>query len=272
MVRTRLESEYRRGMAEQVIGYTERELGRVTESRACLMRGFTHDVGNPLGAADGFLQFMEQGLMDPLTDKQRESVAKVRRPIGNALALIEDLVEIARAEASQIEIVLGQTDVTEAAREIVGEYRAAAEAKGLAISLQLPEPFPVIASDASRVRQILGNIISNAVKYTPSGRVTVRVEAREEVRIPGPGQCAADVSDTGPRIPEKQRELLFQEFRRLTTEGETTGAGIGLAISHRLARALGGDITVESEVGKGSTFTLWLPIERPEERVPPVWK
>jgi PAS domain S-box-containing protein len=243
------------------------ELERVTESRARLMRGFSHDVRNPLGAADGFLQLMEQGIMDSLTEKQRESVRKVRRSIGNALALIEDLLEIARAEAGQIEIEFVPTDLAEAAREIVGEYRAAAEAKGLAISLQLPEQFPVIPSDVSRVRQILGNFISNAVKYTPSGSVTVRVEKREGGQAPGPGRWAvAEVVDTGPGIPEERKELLFHEFKRFTAAGETTGAGIGLAISYRLARALGGEITVESEEGRGSTFALWLPIEHEERR------
>lgn len=239
------------------------ELLRVTESRARLMRGFSHDVKNPLGAADLRLQMLNRGGVGGLTDTQQESVDKVRRSIQSALGLIEDLMELVRAEAGQIEIRQAPTDIRGAGREIAEEYRAKAEAHGLSLEIAVPDEFPVIESDGSRVRQILGNLLSNAVKYTPAGRVTVRVDIREGGNAPGPGRWATvDVSDTGPGIPREQLELLFQEFRRLETAGETRGAGIGLAISQRLARALGGDITVVSEVGAGSTFTLWLPLVR----------
>jgi signal transduction histidine kinase len=112
-----------------------------------------------------------------------------------------------------------------------------------------------------RIRQILGNLVSNAVKYTDRGGITVRVAVREGGKAPGPGRwIAVDVSDTGPGIPEERQKLLFRELSPLE-RGARPGAGIGLAISQRIARALGGQITVESAVGKGSTFTLWLPVE-----------
>jgi signal transduction histidine kinase len=130
----------------------------------------------------------------------------------------------------------------------------------LVVNVELPDEFPSIESDAGRVRQILGNLMSNAIKYAPQGSVTLRVETSEGDHAPGPGRWAAvHVTDTGPGLSADQLKLLFEEFKRLepTAKG---GSGIGLAISRTLARLLGGDISVVSTVGKGSTFTLWLPL------------
>jgi two-component system, NarL family, sensor histidine kinase BarA len=242
------------------------ELERITESRARLMRGFSHDVKNPLGAADGYAQLLEEGILDPLTPRQHESVGRIRRSIRSGLRLIDDLLELARAEAGQIEIRHVPTDVREAVREMTEEYRAQAEAKGLRMEVNLPEEFPVVDSDAERVRQILGNLISNAVKYTTEGAVTVQVGTREDERAPGAGRwIAVDVSDTGPGIPRDKQHLLFQEFVRIQP-GSAHGAGIGLAIGRRVACALGGDITLVSDAGEGSTFTLWLPLRLARDR------
>lgn len=250
--RLRAESEQRR-----------EEVERITESRTRLIRGFTHDVKNPLGAADGFLQLLEAGLMDELTEKQKESVARARRAIGVALRLITDLLELAKAESGAIAIQWAATDVRNVAREAAEEYRAQAEAKGLTMKTVIPAELPLIESDAARIRQILGNLISNAVKYTRTGGVTIGVMARFGEMAPGPGPwVGVEVADTGPGIPEAQRQLLFQEFRRLETAAGESGAGIGLTISERVARALGGEIAVASELGRGSTFTLWLPVSR----------
>ncbi|HEX2163693.1 MAG TPA: PAS domain S-box protein [Thermoanaerobaculia bacterium] len=260
----RIEEERERLLAREQEARAEAErrwdeLERVTESRARLMRGFSHDVRNPLGVAVGHLHLIRQ--TGSLSAKQGESVEKVRRSIAAALDLIEDLLELARAETGEIEIRRGPTDLRGAARDAAEEYRDQAEAEGLALSLELPGELPAIASDRRRVRQILGNLLSNAVKYTERGAVTVRLAVRDGGEAPGPGDwIAVDVSDTGPGISPEQQRLLFQEFRRLDTAGGRRGTGIGLAISQKIAGALGGAITVDSEVGRGSTFTLWLPI------------
>jgi signal transduction histidine kinase len=237
------------------------ELRRVVESRALLVRGFSHDVKNPIGAADGYLQLLQEDVYDGrLDDAQRAAVGRARRALGSALTLIRDLLELARAEAGPIEIRPTEMDVGEAIEETVLEYRAQAERAGLEMSVEPPEPLPTIVSDPTRVRQIVGNILSNAVKYTdPPGRIAVCIVASERGPAPDPdGWIGVQVSDTGGGIPEEERERLFEEFFRLEPNG-SEGAGIGLAISRRLAHALGGDITVKSEVGAGSTFTLWLP-------------
>jgi signal transduction histidine kinase len=237
------------------------EVERLMESRTGLMRGFSHDLKNPLGAADGYLALLEEGVYGDLTEAQEASIARVRHSIGTALALIGDLVELARVEAGQIHIEKIPVDLCRVIEDVVGEYRAQAEAAGLELVAELPAELPVVRSDLRRIQQVLGNLLSNAVKYTHrGGRVEVRIEVYRGIGAPGPGDWVVlAVSDTGPGIPVAQQPRIFQEFVRLEP-GRAPGAGLGLPISRRVAQALGGDLTFESVEGKGSTFRLWLPL------------
>lgn len=233
------------------------ELEQVTRSRERLMRGFSHDLKNPLGAADGHAQLLEAGYAGAMSDEQRDSIVQIRRSIRAALGLIEDLLQLAKTESGHIEVQRRSVDVREVVREVADTFRAQCEAKGLVLDVDLPDEFPTIETDPSRVRQVLGNLVSNAIKYTPAGRVEITVGFRDNPA--SSGRCVVvNVADTGPGIPEEKRHLVFQEFVRLQPE-TTRGAGIGLTISRRVARALGGEITFHSEAGHGATFTLWLP-------------
>lgn len=147
------------------------------------------------------------------------------------------------------------------------EYRPQREKGGLALHLELPEELSIIESNPTRVRQAASNLVSNAIKYTPSGGpVWVRVMGECDV-LQGEehGWVRVDVQDSGPGIPLDQQKLLFEEFTRLNP-GENKGAGIGLAVSQKITGALGGRISVESTPGEGSTFTLRLPLRRVGER------
>ena len=244
------------------------ELEHVMESRARLVRGFSHDVRNPLGAVEGYLELLRDGVLGALNPTQVEHLDRAKRSLAAALGLIDDLLELARAEAGQLDIRLAPTDVREAVRELTEEYRLRADAAQLTIELDLPAEFPIIQSDPARVRQVVGNLLSNAVKYTPAGghvRASVRLSPSGPPHLRGPARSewiVASVQDDGPGIPHEKKELLFQEFVRLDPN-VGTGVGIGLAISRRVAYALGGAITVESEPGQGSTFALWLPSSGP---------
>jgi signal transduction histidine kinase len=236
-----------------------RDLEKVTESKNRLMRGFTHDVKNPIGAADGFLQLLQDGILDPLSERQQHAVSRSRSLLASALRLISDLLEVARAETGDIEVNAEPMDLVGIARDLVEEYRPLAAQKGLRLSIEHVERPLHAHSDPVRVRQVLGNLISNAVKYTDRGQVVVRCrEPASGTAGNGASRVGVEVSDTGPGIPADKRELLFQEFVRLDP-GSAPGAGVGLAISRRIAHALHGDITVESVPGTGSTFVLWLP-------------
>jgi signal transduction histidine kinase len=236
-----------------------KDLERVTESRNRLMRGFTHDVKNPIGAADGFLQLLQDGILEPLSQRQQHAVSRCRSLLASALLLISDLLEVARAESDTIEVHLGPMDAADIAGELVEEYRPLAAQKGLQLSIESALRHCLVQSDPARVHQVLGNLISNAVKYTERGQVTVGIcEPEPDHDGDGATRVGIAVRDTGPGIPPEKRELLFQEFVRLDP-ASAPGAGVGLAMSRRIAHALRGDITVESEPGRGSAFILWLP-------------
>ena len=223
------------------------------------MRGFSHDVKNPLGAAAGQLALLEEGVAGELADAQRDAVARARRAVAAAVDLIDELVELVRAEAGQLSIERRPTDVSRLAAEMAEEYRPQAEAKRIELRVEVAGGLPSVDTDPGRVRQILGNLLSNAVKYTPEGgRITVRVEERA-AGGPAPGPwLAVDVANTGPGIPPDKQEYIFEEFTRLKP-GTGRGGGLGLAISRQVARALDGDVTVHSPPGGGPTFTLWIP-------------
>ena len=232
------------------------ELERLTESRARLTRGFTHDLKNPLGAASGYLELLKDGYMGEMTEEQMRGVERAHASIGAALGLVEDLLELARTEGGNIEFHPAPIDLGGLVHEVAAQHRAQAESKQLTLDVQLPARLPSITADGKRVGQVLGNLLGNAVKYTESGSVTVLVEARPAAD--GRAGYAIAVRDTGPGVAPEHHESMFEEFVRLDPAA-TKGAGVGLAISRRLARGLGGEILLESAPGAGSTFTFWLP-------------
>jgi signal transduction histidine kinase len=238
-------------------------LERVMQSRSRLMRGFSHDVKNPLGAADGYAHLLTMGVHGELTVSQRESVTGIHRCIQAALALIEDLHQLGRVETGNIIVHKAPTNLPDLLRAIGADYDAAAQARGLVLHLDVEPEMPDIITDAIRVREIVGNLISNAIKYTPHGTVTIRSRVTNDDRHAWPAMLV-QVIDTGPGIPRDESERIFEEFSRLTTE--VPGAGLGLAISRLLAEALGGQLSLESIPGRGSTFTLSLPMRETPRR------
>jgi signal transduction histidine kinase len=192
-----------------------------------------------------------------LSEEDHASVQRIRRSIRTSLRLIDDLLEVARAEAGQLDIECTPTDVARAARELADDFAAPAAAAGVDLVAVAPEGLQA-DTDPMRMRQILTNLLSNAVKYAPRSRVTVDAQLRHSGGPRDGDWIALTVTDTGPGIPDDKREAIFAEYTRLDPEAQP-GSGIGLAISRRIARLLGGDLTVASEVGRGATFTLWLP-------------
>jgi len=235
-------------------------LSVAVEGREKLMRGVSHDLKNPLNAIDGHAQLLEDGLRGPLTSEQTESIGRIRRAVKTLLSLIMDLLELSRAESGSLRIHTEPTDLCSVIAEAVEEQRPAAEAAVQTLSFVPIESRPIVITDPERVTQVMGNLLSNAVKYTPPrGRIDVTMELH-----PGPGRLAdrpaveIRVTDTGQGIPSDKTEAIFEEFTRLAPH-VAEGAGLGLAIARRIARLLGGDITVVSESGSGSVFSLWLP-------------
>lgn len=234
----------------------------LSTAKARLMRGISHDLKNPLGALDGYAALLESGIKGPLSPDQQQFVTRIRRAGQAMLETIEKLMEMTSTDAAQIPLRLVPTNVVEIAREAAEDYRATAHVAGLELRVDMSEALPQALTDPARVRAILGNFLSNAVKYTPAGgRVIVRAGTRSGTRAPGSGTwIIVDVEDQGHGIAPEDQEKIFEEFQRLDPHAGR-GAGIGLSISRRIARLLGGDVSVRSALGEGSTFTLWLPLD-----------
>jgi signal transduction histidine kinase len=234
------------------------EIERASEARAALLRGVTHDVKNPLGAAAGYAQLLEEGLAGPLAPEQIKMVQRIHHLVRTAVQTVADLLELAHADSKQ-HIEYAESDLAVIVHTVADDQEGMAQAKGIHVSVAAART-PLV-TDPLRVQQVLTNLLSNAIKYSrPGGRVELSIVA------PGGGESASDrigveVRDSGPGIPAELRSKVFQEFFRVRAGDASVpnGNGLGLAISRRLAQVLGGDVTfVNGDIG-GAVFTLWLP-------------
>lgn len=239
------------------------DLRRSQDRRARLMRGLSHDLKNPLGAAAAHAEFLEMEVKGPLREAQKESVKAIRRSIETTVRLVEDLLHLARAERGELPVDPVSVDFGSLVAEVAEEARMEAKKRGLVLEVARVRAPVRGRTDPARVREVLQNLLSNAMRYTPSGgTISVGVE---EVGAPPdePGRVIrVSVSDTGPGIAPPDQERVFREFERMGSD-DVEGTGLGLAISRQIARLLGGDIELRSEPGKGATFVLVLPA-RPE--------
>jgi signal transduction histidine kinase len=254
------EANARRSEVERALEDT----ARITAARTDLIRGFTHDVKNPLGAADGYAYLLEAGVRGELTATQLTTVTSIRRSIRGAIEIIEHLLDLSRLEGGGLTIRRERVDVQEMLEAALRHYAGPAQAAGIEVSMQLEpqaDSRTVVYSDPERIKQILDNLVANALKYTPSGgRVLLSFGEAASGPAPKPGKwLGISVSDNGRGIPGEEIERIFDEFHRVPGS-VGAGHGLGLAISRRVARLLGGEVTVRSVFGEGSTFTLWLPV------------
>lgn len=230
---------------------------RAVRAKSRLMRGVTHDVKNPLGAADGYAELLQMEVRGSLTAEQSQMVEGIRRAIQNALGIIDDLLEMASAERGSLAVRSSVASLPALVEECVEEYRGAADAAGHTFEVDLRSGDFMVRTDPARVMEIIGNLLSNAIKHTPAGGV-IRVET-ELMRSDDPPHLAVvRVVDSGPGIPPEHHERIFQEFERLPG-AEARGHGLGLAIARRIARLIDGDLWVESDGVSGTAFSLRVP-------------
>jgi len=205
----------------------------------------------------GFSQVLKQKLFGEVNDKQDEYLDDILSSADHLLALINDILDLSKVEAGQVELEMGLFSIREALERGVVMVRERATKQGVQLQLELDPRVDLVEGDERRIRQVVFNLLSNAVKFTPrGGRVDVSTASDNgEVRI--------SVRDTGPGIADDDRERIFEEFQQAkATNGERPeGTGLGLALSRSLVELHGGRIWVESEPGKGSTFTFTLPVE-----------
>jgi signal transduction histidine kinase len=216
----------------------------------------SHELRTPLNAIGGYAELMEMGIRGPVTDAQREDLARIQNSQRHLLGLINEVLNYAKLETGTIRYDVADVPVREALLAAEGLVAPQARAKGLALAVGDCPPRLAVRADAEKLRQILVNLLSNAVKFTDrGGRVDLACEARgERVHIV--------VRDTGIGIPADQLDRIFEPFVQVRADLRRTaeGTGLGLAISRDLARGMGGDLTVESAPGEGSVFTLEMPV------------
>lgn len=223
-------------------------------SLSALMSGLNHDLKNPLGAADGYLELLAGGVMGELTEQQLGAIGNARRLIDSAIGIVDGVVTYARAHMGELPVHTTPVDVASLVRLTVSETKTPEDGPTLAVETE--DGLPEIVTDSDRVGAIVRQLIANAASHGGAGtRVDVKVRARDD----GPGVAVA-VTDDGPGIPEDSQARIFDVFEKLDG-GSNQGVGFGLPLSRALAQLLGGTLSVESEPGRGSTFTLRLPPE-----------
>jgi PAS domain S-box-containing protein len=225
------------------------------KSKSEFLAAMSHELRTPLNAIGGYAELIEMGVGGAVSEQQREYLERIRGSQQHLLALINDLLNYSRIESGQMTYKPEPVELHESVERVITMVTPQAAAKRLAL-VHGPCPDKVVATaDRLKVEQIVLNVLSNAVKFTPhNGRINVTCRATDDAAL-------LDIHDTGPGIPADQRNAIFEPFvqlgRSLTSAHE--GTGLGLAISRDLARAMDGDVTVQSTPGEGSTFTLRLP-------------
>jgi signal transduction histidine kinase/CHASE3 domain sensor protein len=235
----------------------EREARTAAEAanraKAAFLASMSHELRTPLQAALGFAQLVHSGVYGPINERQGEALGRVERSQMHLARLIDDILDFARLEAGRVRVRVEAVRLTDVIGELAPLVEPLAAAKNIRLSLERADSLRVMA-DRQRLQQVLVNLVGNAIKFTPEGG-TVRVTAKRDS-----GQVAIQVSDTGPGIPADRLNAIFEPFVQVDSAltREQSGAGLGLAISKDLTRAMRGDLTVESELGIGSTFSVKL--------------
>ncbi|HEX6966666.1 MAG TPA: CHASE3 domain-containing protein [Gemmatimonadaceae bacterium] len=214
----------------------------------------SHELRTPLQAIIGYTELLADGITGPVTDAQREQLARVQASGRHLLALIDELLTFSRIDAGKEPVRIEPVDACAISREAVVLIEPTADAKGIAVIAKIPSASCPMESDPTKVRQILLNLLSNAVKFTTAGQVTLTVRADDQ-------RVGFEVRDTGIGIAPENLDRIFDPFWQAehSRTRRVSGTGLGLAVTRQLARLLGGDITVQSTPGRGSTFTVWLP-------------
>lgn len=214
-----------------------------------LVQGLAHELRAPLQSLLGHLDLLREGRYGPLTPEQGEALASVAAHAERILAVTRDVLQVARIEAGRDHVIVGEVELDALLRREVDAVAPLALSAGLELRLRCPPGLRAV-TDGAKVARIVTNLLSNAVKFTPRGRVTVRAG------VLGDG-VFVEVADTGVGIPEERQEEVFAEYVRLDPGRE--GTGLGLSIARRLARLCGGDLTLASRPGEGTTVRLELP-------------
>jgi signal transduction histidine kinase len=261
------------------------EVARANTAKSEFLANISHELRTPLNAIVGFVELLKDGVYGDLSPRQVPPVDRIAASATHLRHLVDQVLDIAKIAAGRLEVHPETLVLRSFVLNIASELESLINERGLSLSIAVGASLPRVRTDPTHLRHILVNLIGNAVKYTPSGGIAVRARfvdiapgTSAAVRRPTPetpgiaspipdtrrAWIALQVVDTGVGIAPADQERIFDEFEQVNAgprgESMQRGTGLGLAISRRLAQLLGGNITLESQLGKGSTFTLWLPV------------
>ena len=253
-------SEERQRRLVEDLTEANRRLEEYNRLKAEFVANMSHELRTPLTAIIGFVQLVQLSEGDSIPPQYARAFERILRNGRHLLALIDDVLDVAKIEAGRMRIHREHFDLAEVVQSAFGELQSLARQRGLDYRLQVQGDIPLAFSDPLRVRQIVQNLLSNAIKFTPEGSVVAEL-------LPGePGWFRLVVRDTGVGIETKAMDIIFERFRQVdgSMSRVAGGAGLGLSIVRQIAELLGGRIEVESRVGEGSVFTVTLPLSAPD--------
>jgi signal transduction histidine kinase len=230
------------------------ELEETSRHKSEFLASMSHELRTPLNAILGFSQVLREQMFGPVNEKQAEYLDDILSSGNHLLSLINDVLDLSKVEAGQVELEVRPFSLREALERGVVMMRERAMEEGVQVDLAAAPGVDVVEGDERRIKQVIFNLLSNAVKFTPAGGAVDVVAARDN------GEVRVSVSDTGPGIAPEDHERIFEKFQQ-TGAGieQREGTGLGLALSKRLVELHGGRIWLESEPGRGSTFVFTLP-------------
>jgi signal transduction histidine kinase len=231
------------------------ELEQASRAKSNFLASMSHELRTPMNAILGFTEMIRDGLYGDVPPEIEEPVSDIHTCGKQLLGLINNVLDLSKIEAGHMELALGEYVVEDVVNTVKLSLRALAATKGLDLVTTVPPDLPLCLGDGKRITQCLMNLAGNALKFTREGRVEIRVEARGDALV-------FAVTDTGIGIPPEQLGTIFEEFRQAdaTVSRDFGGTGLGLSITKKLVELHGGRIWVESEPGKGSTFSFSIPV------------
>ena len=242
------------------------------KAKSFFIASVSHEIRTPLNSVIGFAELLREGGVSQ--EQQKEYLDAISTSANALLMLINDVLDLSKLEANQMKIVTAFTDFNALCREVMLIFTFRAKENGNRLVAEIPEDLPELDIDNIRIRQILINLLGNAVKFTKDGTITLRVTFTPDPDNAETGTLRCDVSDTGIGISEEDQKKLMEPFVQLSgirgTNAANNGTGLGLSISKRLAVCMNGELTCESKVGEGSTFTVSLKSVRCRAKAAPI--
>jgi signal transduction histidine kinase/DNA-binding response OmpR family regulator/methyl-accepting chemotaxis protein len=266
--------------AKAAIEMKAKELELASKYKSEFLANMSHELRTPLNSLLILAQLLTDNKPGNLNAKQIEYARTIHSAGSDLLTLINEILDLSKVEAGKIEIQIEEILLANLMKTVEQKFRHVAEDKGLTFHLNLADDIPpALQTDGQRLKQIINNLLSNAFKFTSKGEIKVTANCpfvippligATKTQLEPNKTIAITVADTGIGIPKDKQQVIFEAFQQAdgTTSRSYGGTGLGLSISRQLARLLGGELTLESEEGKGSTFTLYLPIGEPKTNLP----